>query len=209
MNYGVKFNGKHSYKDFGLIMQKVSIGMPKVKTEIIDIPGADGSKDLSEALAGRPLYGNREIDIALVSPHQRHDWLQMISRLANFIHGKSVRVVFDADSDYYYKGRCSVEKFDSGEMLPDVSVKISADPYKIAERIKQVQVSGSTDIKFDKSKNITVTEIVSSTSGMAYTVNEKSNSLSSGVNKVKIKLDGRLQVYGYGKMEIKYEVREI
>ncbi|WP_368346664.1 hypothetical protein [Peptostreptococcus anaerobius] len=209
MNYGVKFNGKHSYKDFGLIMQKVSIGMPKVKTEIVDIPGADGSKDLSEALAGRPLYGNREIDIALVSPHQRHDWLQMISRLANFIHGKSIRVVFDADPDYYYKGRCSVEKFDSGEMLPDVSVKISAEPYKVSERTKLVQASGSTYIGFDRSKNITVTEIVPSTSGMSYTVDRKSNSLSSGVNKVKIKLDGQMQVSGYGKVEIKYEEREI
>ena len=44
---------------------------------------------------------------------------------------------------------------------------------------------------------------------MSYTVDRKSNSLSSGVNKVKIKLDGQMQVSGYGKVEIKYEEREI
>ena len=39
------------------------IGEPEVETYFIDVPGADGFLDGSEAITGRPVYKSREIDI--------------------------------------------------------------------------------------------------------------------------------------------------
>mgnify|MGYP000054464539 CR=1 FL=1 len=211
MGYGVTFNNKHSFKSFGLIMQKVAIGMPRVKTEIIDIPGADGSKDLSETLASRPLYGNREISITLAVPHECHDWLPLISRVSNFIHGQSMKIVFDSDPQYFYKGRCSVETVNTWEALPEIAIKITADPFKISEKSKEVSISGTTTIEFDETKRIVITELQTASSGMSYTVRGKQIQVNSGNNKANIDLFGHGQIIisGYGKIKIKYETREI
>lgn len=59
---GVMFGNKHSYRDFGLILSSKTIPLPKPKTDLINVPGADGSIDLSTVLTdGDVKYENRSI----------------------------------------------------------------------------------------------------------------------------------------------------
>ena len=44
---GVRFGDYHSYLDFGLIPTSYTVGAAQPKTEMIDLPGSDGSLDLS------------------------------------------------------------------------------------------------------------------------------------------------------------------
>ena len=54
MYTGVTFNGKiHTWRDWGLIPVRIYIPMPEPKVQEIDIPGGDGSIDLTE-INGRP-----------------------------------------------------------------------------------------------------------------------------------------------------------
>lgn len=54
---------------------------PDVETYYIDIPGADGFLDGSEAIAGRTVYKSREIDILLGGKKPREDWDSFISNI--------------------------------------------------------------------------------------------------------------------------------
>lgn len=42
---GVKFGNYHSYDDFSLILSQKRIGTPSPKTDVIDIPGGDGTAE--------------------------------------------------------------------------------------------------------------------------------------------------------------------
>ena len=56
----IKFDDLDSYRDLRLVRKGVEIGAPETKTETVDVPGADGSLDLTEYF-GEPLYDNREL----------------------------------------------------------------------------------------------------------------------------------------------------
>lgn len=60
----VRFDGKDSWADFGLIRSGAEIEAPDPKTSTVDIDGADGVLDLTDYF-GETLYKNRKIDITL------------------------------------------------------------------------------------------------------------------------------------------------
>lgn len=56
-----KMNGKNTWDDWRLIPSSRPLySPPEPKTNYIDIPGADGVIDASEAISGYPVYNNRE-----------------------------------------------------------------------------------------------------------------------------------------------------
>ena len=49
---GITFDETHSFRDWGLRLKKIAIGIPKAKTEYVSVPGMNGDLDLSEAQNG-------------------------------------------------------------------------------------------------------------------------------------------------------------
>ncbi len=49
---GITFDETHSFRDWGLRLKKIVIGIPKAKTEYVSVPGMNGDLDLSEAQNG-------------------------------------------------------------------------------------------------------------------------------------------------------------
>lgn len=61
MYHSVFFGGKNTWDDWHIVpSSRPVIKPPTKKTNYLDIPGADGNLDLSEALTGYPVYNNRE-----------------------------------------------------------------------------------------------------------------------------------------------------
>ena len=59
-------NSYHTLRDWGLaIGNNNCLGDPVQETFYLDVPGADGLLDFSEALTGRPVFKYRPIDITL------------------------------------------------------------------------------------------------------------------------------------------------
>ena len=59
MSNGVLFDDKiHTERDWRLKLISIYIPMPDPKTQLVDIPGADGTVDLTE-VNGRPAYNDR------------------------------------------------------------------------------------------------------------------------------------------------------
>lgn len=52
----VFIDGKDTYTEYGLLLASKAISLPKVRTNMIDVPGRDGLIDASDALTGEATY---------------------------------------------------------------------------------------------------------------------------------------------------------
>lgn len=128
--FGVKFGDKHSFNDFGLIFNSKTISEPEAQVVNISVPGRNGSIDLTEVLTGDVRYNDRKLSIDFTIRDNVSKWEEIRQRIANEIHGKQLKIIFDDDISYYWYGRVSV-----GEIKPDgaiAAINISAivSPYK-------------------------------------------------------------------------------
>ena len=88
----------------GLQLMGVQIGLPDVKTQTVSVPGADGELDLTDALTGEPVFGNRTIKLKLgFCPHGSFGFYAF----AAAVHGQRRKLELDG-RDGYYIGRCTV-----------------------------------------------------------------------------------------------------
>jgi hypothetical protein len=111
------------------------VEVPEVKTNFIDIPGANGSLDYSEALGGIR-YKDRtgSWDFFVYSDwgtDSQGAWAGRLSTILSSIHGKYFEKITLLDEpEYYYSGRVWVEKFNPQSDYSKVTIKYQLDPYK-------------------------------------------------------------------------------
>ena len=138
---GIWFDNIHSYDNLNLILSSVSIPPATVKTNYIDIPGADGSIDLTEAL-GAVRYKPRSCSFVFsVFPYE--DFEEKKKQISNLLNGKRCKILLDKDPAYYWLGRCSVNNYASDKNLHKITVNATVDPYKyrIDETAVDVELS--------------------------------------------------------------------
>lgn len=106
---GVMFDNRHSYWDWGLMLKTApKISSPEPKTHYVDIPGAHGSLDLTEALTGKVQYKNRTITLEFISTAGRAEWSAVYSAILSELHGQVKKIRLDDDSQHTYTGRVTV-----------------------------------------------------------------------------------------------------
>lgn len=128
---GIIFGDKHSFDDLDLILNSKEIPLPEPKTYILDIPGADGSLDLSTALTdGQMKYKNRELQFNFTINKPFEEWEQVKSKIAAYLHGKIMEVRVEADEGYYFYGRCWISKQATKTPKATLTISVDADPYK-------------------------------------------------------------------------------
>jgi len=130
--YGVQFDNIHTLNDWGMYIVNRQENKPPVpKTYKIDIPGGNGSLDLTEALLGDLVYENREITCEVyVVGKDVQDWAPFYSEVLAALHGRKMKIVFDDDPSYYYIGRVAVEKWKSGRRHAELTITCDCDPFK-------------------------------------------------------------------------------
>lgn len=129
---GVLFGDKHSYKDWGLILaERPVITPPKVKTNYIDVPNANGSLDLTEILSDDVKYENREMTFKFIVLEDRKRWHEIYSNIQEYLHGQEMKIILDEDRSYYYTGRCSVDDWTSSKVTSTIVIKALVEPYKL------------------------------------------------------------------------------
>lgn len=123
---GISFNKKHSYWDWGLLLKSApKITSPEPKTHYVDIPGAHGSMDLTEALTGKVQYKNRTIEAEFITLADRENWSAIYSDILSALHGQMVEIALDDDPTHYYKGRVTVG--DPERDRKHVTIKMTAE----------------------------------------------------------------------------------
>lgn len=141
MARGTKFGGLHSHTNLHLIQQSVDVQPAVPKLNLVDVPGANGSKDLSAQPSGRIVYKDREITwtFALYPGEKWHEKHQAVSGALN---GMAANITLDDDPGYYYQGRLSVSKYKTDGLLKQITVKATCRPFKL----KQGETSVSSDL---------------------------------------------------------------
>lgn len=142
MYHSITFGDKNTWDDWCLIPETDPIiAPPAIKTNYIDIPGASGSLDMSEAITGYPLYQNRTGEISFLVMNKSAATIpecdplklrHLVSNIMEYLHGEKMNMILEDDSGYFYKGRFNVNNIDSGEGFSKLSIGYNLDPYKWA-----------------------------------------------------------------------------
>ena len=138
---GVTFNGKHSYWDWGLILNGFPVvSPPEPKTKIVEVPGSDAAIDLSEVLTGKVHYNRREIMCHFTLFRGRKNWTDVYTQILNHLHGKEIEIILDDENEYFYTGRAKIDSWQPGQYTADVIITAEVEPYKTARFIKGKKV---------------------------------------------------------------------
>ena len=143
MNHnGIYFDDIHSYEDLNLILSAAVIPPAVAKTNYVDIPGADGEIDLTEAL-GEVKFADRDGAKFTLTMNPAGDlsesaWEAKKTEISNLLNGKRCKVRLDKDPDYYWQGRCSVDEYLSDKRIRQFVVGAKFAPYKLKNEITRV-----------------------------------------------------------------------
>lgn len=127
----VTFGTKNSYDDFGLILTDKDIGFPEPKLEEVDVIGADGVIDLSEVLNDDIKYKTRKLQFTFTVLKGNKYWALTVADVANYLHGKKLRIQMDFDPAYYYTGRCKINSFKTSKRLCTITIDAECEPYRL------------------------------------------------------------------------------
>lgn len=128
---GIVFNGKHSFKDFGLTIKTREIGIPAKNKIKETVPFMQGSYDFSN-LYGEQTYAERPLVYTFnlinyskvqlnIKKTQILDWL-LNSYKANFKD--------DIIPGYYFMAECEDVSFEEGRSSAEIIASFTAYPFK-------------------------------------------------------------------------------
>lgn len=130
---GVRFDGLHSFHDLDMwFSERPDWGSPEPKLNLVEIPGADGVLDLTEANAGEVKFNNRQITLTFAAMVKAEEQERFKSRIMNTLHGKVIQqIIPDEDPDWYYTGRCAVSFANVNSWKMQIVVTVDAYPYAL------------------------------------------------------------------------------
>lgn len=181
---GITFGEVHSYRDLKLLLAKKEMGSPAVKTNEVDIPGADGKLDMTDFF-GEPKYDNVTHKFDFITQEEREKFPLQFAVIKNAIHGKKVRIVLDDDPTFFYLGRCHVSSFTNEKGAGAVGVDCDCEPYKYKMQPTTVQVTldGTQTVSLTNARKRAVPEVRIETEGSIRIEYQVSNiwELGSGI----------------------------
>lgn len=159
----VKFDDLHSYNDFRLILNSKTIGKAEPKTELIDVPAADGELDYTEYF-GEIRYKNRPLSFQFTSLASPADFPALYSRLQNLLNGRKMKITLTEDADYYYIGRVTVNDWETNKRIGKVVIDVNAEPYKLkrAQTVIHQTITEATVITCYNERKSVIPEITAS-----------------------------------------------
>lgn len=113
-----------------------TLSPPEPKTYTVDIPGGNGTLDLTEALVGDTVYNNRQQEFTFLVI-DTDEFERVKTQVSNFLHGKAFDYKLTMDEDYTYHGRFKVTEYSHKPYtvgnVGTFKIIIDANPYKIKD----------------------------------------------------------------------------
>ncbi|MDN5307092.1 MAG: hypothetical protein PWP16_455 [Eubacteriaceae bacterium] len=130
MRADVKIGDKWMEADMGFIFNSKSISPPDPNLVTIEIPGTSDVIDLTESISGDIEYKQRSIMIKLESAQGKDSYYSKFAELANYAHGKKMKITFNKDQGYYWIGRITVASAEPKTYGSTITITATVDPYK-------------------------------------------------------------------------------
>ena len=130
-------SGKNTWDDWHLIPStRPLVNPPKPNTKGIQVPGRNGTLDMSKVLTGYMTYQNRTGSWEFIVENDHWDWATAYSTIMGYLHGETKYCTLEDDIGYYYKGLLSVNSWKSDKSWSLITIDYDLYPYK-----KTVQAS--------------------------------------------------------------------
>ena len=172
MYHSIYIEGINTWVDWHLIPStRPVVNPPKVRTTYVEIPGGDGSLDLTESLIGQPSFQSRTGSWEFfVDNTYENNWSELFSKIMRSIHGKKSRIILEDDPKYYYEGRLSVNSWRSNKDFARVVIDYVVSPYKKIRWRNNNDWSDLFDISKDKVVNANLSSFHSVENGLTFPV---------------------------------------
>lgn len=212
INRGIKFDNIHSFNDLNLVLSPF-VPTPAIpKTNYVDIPGGNGSLDLTEA-HGEVKYNDRDFKFTFtVHPSDKMTFDEKVTQVSNLLNGKKCKITLDRDSGYYWDGRCIVNEYLQDKNLKQIVIQATVRPYKLKKDVTEVSFDLTADaqeITLTNSRKSIVPEITCTDDETSIVYDGTTYILEAGTHEIlNINLmegENKLTVYGTGKITFKYQ----
>ena len=122
---------KNTWDNWHLIpTAKPSFPVPEPRTNYVDIPGKDGSIDMTTYLTGDVSYSDRSAAFEFIALDTENDWESRCTDISNFLHGKTIQIILEDDPFYYYEGRAVLEEKKTDGQFPMIKIGCRVGPFK-------------------------------------------------------------------------------
>lgn len=227
MYHSITIGDKNTWDDWHLIStSRILFNPPNVKTSYIELPGSDGSLDLTEVLGGRPTYNNRTGSWTFYVLNGYQEWYELYSDIMEYLQGKELDAVLEDEPAYFYHGRFKVDAWRSDPTWSKIVISYNVSPFKrdvvgygdnwlwdpfnferdIIKSYKNLVVDDRLEITYINETLETVPTFITTASNMAVIFKDQTYQLALGYNKFdKLKFDAgenQLVFTGYGKVTI-------
>lgn len=104
---------------------------PPLKTNTIEVPGANSVIDLTEVPRGFPTFGNRtgSLDFYVDDSDPAYDWASIYNQFKWFFHGTKLKMYLIDDTASYYYGRWTVNQWKTNKEISTLSLNYDLDPF--------------------------------------------------------------------------------
>ena len=147
---GIYFGNIHSFYDLNLILSGSEIPPAKPKITYVDIPGGDGSVDLTES-NGEVKYYDRDCTFTFtMNPAgdlSEAAYEEKKTEVSNALNGRKFKITLDKDDDFYYLGRCEVSEYLSDKRIRQIVITATVYPYKLKQNVTSLTFDLSSEWK--------------------------------------------------------------
>lgn len=180
-----KFNTWH---DWRCTVTAKSVPPAEPKTNYVEIDGAHGSLDLSEALTGGPVYGTRTVTASFMCSEGTHREREaLLRRIRTALHGRRVKIVEPDDPDHYFLGRVVIKEPVNNLAFMTFSIEAVCDPWRYAvnETNRAATVNGSSvDLVVRNEGDQTLCPVITVAGSVSVTFDGVTTPLKAGSYKV-------------------------
>lgn len=145
MYHSITFGNKNTWDDWHIVpSSRPAISPPQVKTNYVEVPGANGSIDFTEALRGFPVYQNRTGSIEFIVLHDYWgSWSGTYHEIMTHLHGKKMKMILEDDPSFYYEGRFAVNNWKSDANYSKITIDYNVGPFKIENQVTTKTSTGA------------------------------------------------------------------
>ena len=139
-----KFN---TWYDWRLTLTAKDVEPPEAKTNYIDLDGAHGSLDLTEALTGEVPFNDRTVSASFwTSEGSFSDRVLLLRQIRTALHGRKIKITEPDDPEHFFLGRVRLKDIEQSAVHLAFDLEATCEPWRYAQEETRRTVTEPADV---------------------------------------------------------------